>query len=97
MPDKHEAIHTGWLDGSEGDLNRTSHEETKLSRGLDFKIRNIGGLTLSEILIKLGLVFKILKIMSINLEINLTHNKVNSKSYITLAIILTPENFPSDT
>lgn len=97
MPYKHEAVDSGRLDGSKGNFNRVSHEETDLIGGFDFKIIAIGGLAFGVILIKLRLVLEILKVMSINLDIKLTHNNINLKRNISISIILPSKNFSSNT
>ena len=97
MPDKHETVDSGWLDGGKGDFDRISHEKAHFLWGLDDKITVIRGLTLSEILIKLGRVLKLFKIMRINLDINLSHNDINPQRDISLAIILTSEHLSSNT
>lgn len=97
VPDKHEAVDSGWLDSGKGDFDGISHEEAHFFGGLDNKITVIGDLALSEILIKLGPVLKLFKIMRINLNINLSHNDINPQRDISLAIILPSEHLPSNT
>ena len=97
MPDKHEAVDSRWLDGGKGDFDGISHEEANFLGGLDNKITVIGGLALSEILIKRGPVLKLFKIMRTNLNINLSHNDINPQRDISLAIILPSEHLPSNT
>ena len=53
-------------------------------------------LLLCEILIEPSVILKIFKVLSINFYIDLTDQNINIQSDITNTIILTSENFSSD-